>query len=84
MLAKSLKKVIVCPMAAILPKIKSVLFRLLKRKDLAKIDSGPEIVHFADLVNNAGDPDPVTVDLDNDVAVLQYTGGTQADPKGQC
>ena len=79
---KSLKKVIVCPMAAILPKIKSVLFRLLKRKDLAKIDSGPEIVHFADLVNNAGNPDPVTVDLDNDVAVLQYTGGTTGRPKG--
>ena len=79
---KSLKKVIVCPMAAILPKIKSVLFRLLKRKDLAKIDSGPQIVHFADLVNNAGNPGPVTVDLDNDVAVLQYTGGTTGRPKG--
>ena len=79
---KNLKKVIVCPMAAILPKIKSVLFRLLKRKDLAKIDSGTEIVHFADLVNNAGDPEPVTVDLDNDVAVLQYTGGTTGRPKG--
>lgn len=79
---ESLKKVIVCPMAAILPKIKSVLFRLLKKKDLAKIGSGPAIVHFADLMNNAGDPDPVTVDLDNDVAVLQYTGGTTGRPKG--
>jgi long-chain acyl-CoA synthetase len=79
---KSLKKVIVCPMAAILPKIKSILFRLLKRKDLAKIDSGPEIIHFTDLVNNVGNPDPVTVDLDNDVAVLQYTGGTTGRPKG--
>ena len=79
---KSLKKIIVCPMAAILPTIKSVLFRLLKRKDLAKIDPGPAIVHFADLVNNAGNPDPVTVDLDNDVAVLQYTGGTTGRPKG--
>ena len=33
-------------------------------------------------MNNAGDPDPVTVDLDNDVAVLQYTGGTTGRPKG--
>lgn len=72
---KSLKKIIVCPMVSILPKVKSILFRLLKRKDLAKIASGPEIVHFADLMSNAGDPTPVAIDLDNDIAVLQYTGG---------
>lgn len=79
---KSLKKIIVCPMAAILPGLKSVLFKLLKRKDLAKIPAGPEIVHFMDLMNNAGNPAPVDVDLDGDVAVLQYTGGTTGRSKG--
>jgi len=78
----TLKKIIVCPMAAILPKVKSVLFRLLKRKDLAKLSSGPEIVHFGNLMANSGDPDPVSIDLDKDIAVLQYTGGTTGRPKG--
>lgn len=79
---KTLKKIVVCPMAAILPKVKSVLFRLLKRKDLANLSSGPEIVHFGNLMANSGDPDPVSIDLDKDIAVLQYTGGTTGRPKG--
>ena len=79
---ESLKKIIVCPMAAILPKIKSVLFRLLKRKEIANIESSEAIVHFQDLLDNDGDPSLVNVDLDNDIAVLQYTGGTTGRPKG--
>ena len=79
---ESLKKIIVCPMAAILPKIKSVLFRLLKRKEIANIEPSEAIVHFQDLLDNDGDPNLVNVDLDNDIAVLQYTGGTTGRPKG--
>jgi long-chain acyl-CoA synthetase len=79
---ESLKKIIVCPMAAILPKIKSILFRLLKRKEIANIESSEAIVHFQDLLDNDGDPNLVNVDLDNDIAVLQYTGGTTGRPKG--
>ncbi len=79
---ESLKKIIVCPMAAILPKIKSVLFRLLKRKEIANIEPSEAIVHFQDLLDNDGDPSLVNVDLDNDIAVLQYTGGTTGRPKG--
>ncbi len=79
---ESLKKIIVCPMAAILPKIKSILFRLLKRKEIANIERSEAIVHFQDLLDNDGDPGLVNVDLDNDIAVLQYTGGTTGRPKG--
>ena len=79
---ESLKKIIVCPMAAILPKIKSVLFRLLKRKEIANIEPSEAIVHFQDLLDNDGDPMLVNVDLDKDIAVLQYTGGTTGQPKG--
>ncbi|MBT3264901.1 MAG: long-chain fatty acid--CoA ligase [Acidiferrobacteraceae bacterium] len=79
---ESLKKIIVCPMAAILPKIKSILFRLLKRKEIANIEPSEAIVHFQDLLDNDGDPTQVNVDLDNDIAVLQYTGGTTGRPKG--
>ena len=79
---ESLKKIIVCPMAAILPKIKSILFRLLKRKEIANIEPSEAIVHFQDLLDNDGGPTQVNVDLDNDIAVLQYTGGTTGRPKG--
>jgi len=79
---ESLKKIIVCPMAAILPKIKSILFRLLKRKEIANIEPSEAIVHFQDLLDNDGGPTQINVDLDNDIAVLQYTGGTTGRPKG--
>ena len=79
---ESLKKIIVCPMAAILPKIKSILFRLLKRKEIANIEPSEAIVHFQDLLDNDGGTTQINVDLDNDIAVLQYTGGTTGRPKG--
>ena len=78
----SLQKIVVCPMADILPKIKSVLFRLLKKKELAAIPTDPRIIPFQTLVSHAGTPDPVDIDLDKDIAVLQYTGGTTGQPKG--
>ena len=78
----SLQKIIVCPMAEILPKIKSVLFRLLKKKELAAIPTDPRIIPFQKLASHAGAPDPVDIDLDKDIAVLQYTGGTTGQPKG--
>ncbi|MDB4825539.1 long-chain fatty acid--CoA ligase [Gammaproteobacteria bacterium] len=78
----SLQKIVVCPMADILPKIKSVLFRLLKKKELAAIPADPRIIPFQTLVSHAGTPDPVDIDLDKDIAVLQYTGGTTGQPKG--
>ncbi|MBT4357986.1 MAG: long-chain fatty acid--CoA ligase [Proteobacteria bacterium] len=78
----SLQKIVVCPMADILPKIKSVLFRLLKKKELATIPTDSRIIPFQTLVSHAGTPDPVDIDLDKDIAVLQYTGGTTGQPKG--
>ena len=33
-------------------------------------------------MNNDGHPDTVDIDVDEDIAVLQYTGGTTGQPKG--
>lgn len=77
-----LKKVIVCPMADVLPFPKNLLYPLVKSKDVAKIPAGGRFIQFKDLINNNGRPDPVTIDADNDIAVLQYTGGTTGTPKG--
>jgi long-chain acyl-CoA synthetase len=77
-----LRQVVVCPMAAILPRAKSLAFRLLKRGDLARPARDGAHVAFADLVANDGVFAPAAVDPARDLAVLQYTGGTTGVPKG--
>ncbi|WP_040439327.1 long-chain-fatty-acid--CoA ligase [Roseibium aggregatum] len=77
-----LDKIIVCPMAWCLPTIKKVLFSLFKRKELADIPRDDAHVRFEDLQKKGDQPKPVKIDPTNDVAVLQYTGGTTGVPKG--
>jgi long-chain acyl-CoA synthetase len=62
-----------------------MLFKLVKSKELARPDASPHsarIVSFDALTANDGNYDRVTIDPDEDVAVLQYTGGTTGVPKG--
>ncbi|QRG05121.1 long-chain fatty acid--CoA ligase [Xanthobacter dioxanivorans] len=78
-----LQRVIVCPMAGILPFPKGLLFNLFKRKDKAVYSRGDGLhLPYADLLRHADRPAPVAVDPEQDVAVLQYTGGTTGVPKG--
>jgi len=75
------KRVIVCRMGAALPPVKSLLFRLFKRKELARIPAGIPYIEFARLTSGAAMPGPVVIDPARDVAVLQFTGGTTGTPK---
>ncbi|WP_119677935.1 long-chain-fatty-acid--CoA ligase [Indioceanicola profundi] len=78
-----LRTIIACPMAGILPFPKNFLFPLVKRKELA--DTSVVSAHvkpFKQIIANDGRPASVTVDPVEDVAVLQYTGGTTGVPKG--
>lgn len=77
-----LGKVVVCPMATILPPVKRLLFTLFKRSTRARIPADDRIVRFADLTADKTPIEPARVDPLNDVAVLQYTGGTTGTPKG--
>lgn len=77
-----LKKIIVVPMAEILPFPKNWLFPIAKRKEIADIPRNEQHVRFKDLIANDGKVTPVPCDPFNDVAVLQYTGGTTGVPKG--
>ena len=74
------RHLIVCPIAGALPPLKSILYRLFKRRDIASIPHDALHVRFAKLVSSPATPTPVTVSP-GDVAVLQYTGGTTGEPK---
>lgn len=76
-----LRKIIVCPMSAILPWTQSLGFRLLRSADRAHAPDDALHAVFDDLIDNDGEPDPVLIAPD-DVALLQYTGGTTGVPKG--
>ncbi len=76
-----LEKIIVCPLADILPPFTSMLYRLFKRKEIAHAPQDGRHVAFSDLIASTQGFKPVEINPD-DVAVLQYTGGTTGVPKG--
>ncbi|HXE00463.1 MAG TPA: long-chain fatty acid--CoA ligase [Hyphomicrobium sp.] len=78
-------RAIVVPFAPLLPPVKSVLFRVFKRRDIAPVSSSrvaQKIISGAALAATAERMKPVAIDPAEDVAVLQYTGGTTGTPKG--
>lgn len=77
-----LKKVILCKMADILPFPKSVLYPVVKAKDISVVPNDGKHISYADVIDNDGNPLHVDIDAANDIAVLQYTGGTTGIPKG--
>lgn len=77
-----LERIVVCPMQDILPTVKSVLFASLKRSEIADVPSDLQNCTFDQLTANRGRYKPVEIDPRDDVAVLQYTGGTTGVPKG--
>lgn len=77
----SLKRVVVCPFADALPAMKRRAFLLFKRSDIAHEPHDLRYARWANLIARDADPDPVERSP-NDLAVLQYTGGTTGTPKG--
>lgn len=80
-----LKRAVVCSFPSLLPSAKSVLFRMFKGKTLAspkasKVAAGILLEH--EVISGAGVLAPVAVQPGEDIAVLQYTGGTTGTPKG--
>ncbi len=77
-----LSKLIICSFTDSLPFPKNILFKLAKKKERAKLPQSDRYVLFRDLINNDGVPEKIELDPIEDVAVLQYTGGTTGTPKG--
>ena len=78
----TLRSVIFCPMADILPFPTSLLYRVAKRKDIVRIPADPRFKRYDEIIDNDGSFTPHSVDPLTDIAVLQYTGGTTGTPKG--
>ena len=71
-----LKMIVVCPMADLLNSRKNA------PAGAPEIHSDLQHIHYQDLIENDGAFIPPVVDVENDIAVLQYTGGTTGIPKG--
>ena len=77
-----LDKLVICKFTDILPFPKNILFRLLKGKELAKLLHPERYVWFHDVIKSENKPDIPAIDPEEDLAVIQYTGGTTGTPKG--
>ncbi|GJM01642.1 MAG: dicarboxylate--CoA ligase PimA [Rhodomicrobium sp.] len=76
---------IIASFTKLLPTPKSLLFKLFKSSQLSKISASPmadRCILEEQLLNNNGQPQPVEINPEVDLAVLQYTGGTTGRPKG--
>ncbi len=76
-----LERIVLCSMAAGLPTTTGLLFRLFKRGERARPPFDAPVVPFERLIASGHRFEPVAVTAD-DIAVLQYTGGTTGVPKG--
>ncbi len=75
----ALEWLVVGSLASQLPWIKGLAMRLLARKSLSPVPD--QALRWDDLLVDAA-PTPVTLDPEEDLALLQYTGGTTGTPKG--
>lgn len=75
------ERLVICRMRDILPFGLNLGFRLMRRADHVRITDKALTLELMDLLANTGNPAPVARQPD-DVAVLQYTGGTTGLPKG--
>ena len=89
----SLEKLVVGSLAEMLPTLKGLVYRLFKRSQIAKVPKGDllsEIRRWSDVQADLAwanwldgkPPQLPDIDIEEDIALLQYTGGTTGRPKG--
>lgn len=78
----SLRTLVIGTIAEVLPFLKSKLYPIAKSKDIANVPNDAQHISFKELLHNDGTYNPPAIDPNEDVAVLQYTGGTTGVSKG--
>ena len=78
--SSALETLVVGSLADMLPWYKGLALKLLKRSQIADVACGPAVKSWAEMTP-ARKPAPVEV-TPQDLALLQYTGGTTGRPKG--
>ena len=80
LMKSSLETLVVSELAGMLPTLKSIGLKLFKAKAVAKPAYGDSIVRWQDMLPRT---EPKRLDITPDeIALLQYTGGTTGRPKG--
>ncbi len=81
---QKLELVIATNVADFLPKIKQVLGKLLKKVPKGKVTplEGKKVINFMDILNTYSKELPDVKITPDDLAYIQYTGGTTGPPKG--
>ncbi len=78
----SLETLVVGSLADALPWFKGLALRLLGRKAVSPVPRRAGVIAWSDLLFLNEPPAPVEIDPEEDLALLQYTGGTTGPPKG--
>lgn len=81
LLTSPLEKVITAKIEKELPFIKKQLFKWLKKKELAVVNYGRINIEYGSLLKSKNVFESIKIEPNEDVAVLQYTGGTTGIPK---
>ena len=77
-----LERLVVGSIAGALPPAKSLFYRLFRGGEVTQRPDDPRVGAFSALIANDGSCDAPAIDPENDLALIQYTGGTTGTPKG--
>ena len=79
--SSGLERVVAGTVAGVLPRGKALIHRFMQRGGSRSTRSDSRVVSFDALIANDGDSLAATIDPANDLALLQYSGGTTGAPK---
>lgn len=77
-----LRHIVVCKFAQELPFFRSTFFRIMHWREISRPPDDKTHFLFDELIDNDGAYQPVEIAPLEDLAVIQYTGGTTGEPKG--